>query len=81
MASRRIESKITDSLVRFRQVLNERENTQQEIHDTILSLQDKDCLSEEESLLVQKVLNAFLSLSFIIKGNEKEVEKFIEFYD
>lgn len=81
MEARRIECKISDSLVRFRSVLNRKDTTQQEIHDIILTLQDKDCLNDDESNLIQKVLNAFLSLSFIIKANEEEVEKFIEYYD
>lgn len=81
MSERRIECKITDSLVRFRKVLNEKETTQQDVHDTILTLQDNDCLSDEESILIQKILHTFLNLSFIIKGNEKEVDKFIEYYD
>tara|TARA_R110002074_G_scaffold390803_1_gene574904 strand:+ start:1224 stop:1469 length:246 start_codon:yes stop_codon:yes gene_type:complete len=81
MEARRIECKITDSLVRFKYVLNQKETTQQDVHDIILTLQDKDTLNEEESVLIQKVLNAFLSLSFIIKANEEEVDKFIEYFD
>jgi len=78
---RRIECKITDSLVRFKQVLNSRDTTQQDVHDIILTLQDKDCLNDEESSLIQKVMNAFLSLSFIIKANETDVDRYIEYFD
>lgn len=82
MEKRRIECKISDSILRFKTVLNARENMQQEVHDLILSLQDNDsCLTEKDANLVTKILNAFLSLSFTIKANEKEVDKFIEYYD
>lgn len=81
MEERRIEAKLSDSIVRFRSVLNKNDNTQQEVHDIILNLQDREILRDEESELVQKILHAFLSLSFIIKSNQEEVEKFIEYYD
>jgi len=47
----------------------------------ILTLQDKDCLNDEESNRIQKVMNAFLSLSFIIKANETDADRYIEYFD
>lgn len=78
---RRIECKVTDLLVRFREILNRTDSTQQDVHDTILALYDKEFLNEKESGLVTEILNAFLSLSFVLKANPEEIDKFIEYYD
>jgi hypothetical protein len=81
MVARRIECKITDSLLRFKNVLNRSDNTQQQIHDCLFTLKDGDCLSDEDSQLISEVLNAFLSLTFTLKANPEEIERFIEYYD
>lgn len=71
MGNESMESKLTISIDRFRAVLNSEPNVQGKLHDIMMFLQQDVCLSSEEVALTVKTINSFLSISFLIKENEK----------
>ncbi|WP_340074541.1 hypothetical protein [Leptobacterium sp. I13] len=80
MSKIKIESQIADTLIRFKDIMERHTASQRLIHDAILRIEE-DTLTAEEIKITKDILHACLSLSFILKENEREVETFMNYHD
>lgn len=53
-------------------------NAQQLLHDVIMSVKDQ-CYNEKEVKVVKSFLNSALSLTFLLKDNSTDLQKFINY--
>lgn len=75
----KVEVLIADKLAKFVDVFRGG-YTQQQVHDAIYTLEN-DIPTPEQVQLINKLLNASLSLSFLLIGSEDAVDKFIEYHN
>lgn len=74
-----IEYKIACWLDSFDGHLEFSNNAQQHLHDAIMSV-DEQCYNKAEAKVVQRFLNAALSLTFIMRDYPDKAKSFIKYH-